>query len=77
MSALTPIANAKADIRKTYADNINAATVAGFGRIPGGASISSQSTNYQVLSSDQFKLIVATAAIIYHSNHFAISRLPF
>ncbi len=47
---------------KNLADNINSAISTAVGKMPGGASTSTQSTSYQVLSSDQGKLIIATAS---------------
>jgi hypothetical protein len=53
-----------ADPAKNLADNINAAISDAFDVTISGASVSSQSTSYQVLSDDQGKLIRATASSI-------------
>ncbi len=47
---------------KNLADNINSAVSTAVGKLSGGASTSTQSTSYQVLSADQGKLIIATAS---------------
>lgn len=47
---------------KNLADNINSAISTAVGKMPGGASTSTQSTSYQVLSADQGKLIIATVS---------------
>lgn len=52
------------DVLKTFIESINTNVGTAFGKVVGGAGVGTVATNYTVLSSDQGKLLTATASSI-------------
>lgn len=62
---------------KSFIESLNSAVSTAFGKIVGGAGVSSQGTSYTVVEGDQGKLVVATAAITVTTPTAATVGSPF